>query len=172
MHCDDTKTWGNKARLTGFSLNIIYRESDFEEFYSFGSDKKPIGMLETDTIVFGFKDHWEYEQKGKPCSSSQAEHSYYRMAGTRVRIRTIGNFDSAHPDGSDISAFFTTDNRFAMLDKRIYQEEYGSQATLPHFWLGLVRRPDPGKYRFRLIMFTDSEGDGIEYTTPELEFIR
>lgn len=171
--CGDSQTWGVKATLTSMSLNIIYKDYPFVMFNS-----DAIQMDKSDTVIFGFESHFSKESETKPCSQSLGEHSEYKMPGNYIRIRTVGDFDSTHKDGSDITKYFLMDlwgdqNADMALDSVYFQDVYpvGNNVPLLHFHL--VKKPESNNFlKFKVLFFRIDESDGILYTTPDLRFIQ
>jgi hypothetical protein len=112
--CDETKMYGSSSILTNLNFSSVFRFNQFTRSHEM-LDFNSIKMADSgDTITFVLSTLYRLEYETKKQCEYQNGYSYFCLVGNRFKVETIGDFDSIHPDGSDISEYFLYDNIYTV----------------------------------------------------------
>lgn len=179
--CDETKMYGSSSILTNLNFSSVFRFNQFTRSHEM-LDFNSIKMADSgDTITFVLSTLYRLEYETKKQCEYQNGYSYFCLVGNRFKVETIGDFDSIHPDGSDISEYFLYDNIYTVdqngFSNNISLNKYVRQNGLcidsnvpPTYYIRLIKKPTSKNLQFRIYNYSNTTSDGIADISPTMQF--
>lgn len=179
--CDETKMYGTSSNLTQLNFTGVYRFNQFKPSNE-ALDFNSIDMADSgDTITFNISTIYKLDYEVTKKCEYQDGYQYFCLVGSKFKIESVGDFDSMHLDGSDISEYFLYD-RIYTIDQNGYTNNKslnkyvvgGSLCTdsnvEPTYYVRLIKKPTSKNLRFRIYNYNNTPSDGISNISPVLVF--
>jgi hypothetical protein len=179
--CDETKMYGSSSILTSLNFSSAFRFNQFTGLHE-TLDFNSIKMADSgDTITFVLSTSYRLDYETKKQCDYQEGYRYFCLTGNRFKIETIGDFDSIHPDGSDISEYFLYDYIYTVdqngftnnISLNKYIRQYGlcvNSNVTPTYYIRLIKKPTSRNLQFRIYNYSNTTSDGIADISPTMQF--
>ena len=131
--------------------------------------------LRSDSIPFKKGDTVTFEilTEMRDKNRTSCYHSRYmpESFGNKIKIETIGDFDSTHRGGSNITHFFRVSGMNYWGYYHTYSCDSFGQTYPGGFSLKLIKKPDFPNFKLKLTNFNDNSSKVLTCTSPQLKFI-